>query len=123
MQRPDHQPTIGEAHPKSEAPTIDLANYRIVRTDGTIADLTRQEHRLLCALRDAGRVLSYEELAQRAWGYECGYTFDGISACVRRLRLKLGDDLRCPRYLHNVRGVGYRLDDAPTIFHEREYAC
>src|SRR5215510_13096878 len=59
-------------------PTIDLANYRIVRPDGTMIDLTPQEHRLLCALRQAGQLLTYEQIAQRAWGYECGYTMDGI---------------------------------------------
>jgi len=113
MPLPEHQHPAGAALP---TPTIDLANYRIVRADGAMFDLTRQEHRLLCALRDAGRLLTYEQIAQRAWGYECGYTLDGISACVRRLRRKLGDDPRCPRYLQNVRSVGYRL----VVLAERE---
>jgi DNA-binding response OmpR family regulator len=32
-----------------------------------------------------------------------------VKSCVCRLRRKIGDDTERPRYIRNVRGVGYQL--------------
>ena len=34
---------------------------------------------------------------------------DSLRVFVRRLRAKLGDTARTPRYIETVRGLGYRL--------------
>jgi DNA-binding response OmpR family regulator len=36
-----------------------------------------------------------------------------VDVHMSKLRQKLGDDPRRPRYLRTVRGVGYRLDAEP----------
>ena len=56
-----------------------------------------------------GRVLSRELLLDRLHVQSEGEALDRtIDVHMRRLRHKLGDDAKRPRYLATVRGVGYR---------------
>jgi two-component system response regulator MtrA len=88
---------------------IDSAAFRA--TDGgRVLDLTATEFRLLAELaRHPDRVLSREVLLERVWGYD--YLGDSrlVDMAVNRLRMKLGDDPRAPRYIATVRGAGYRF--------------
>ena len=72
--------------------------------------LTSYEFDLLKALAErAGRVLSREQLMELAKG-SAEESFDrSIDVHVSRLRAKLGDDPRKPRWLKTVRGAGYLL--------------
>jgi two-component system, OmpR family, response regulator len=65
---------------------------------------------LLKALAErAGRVLSREQLLDLARG-GAEEAFDrSIDVQISKLRQKLGDDARAPRYLKTVRGAGYML--------------
>jgi len=73
-------------------------------------ELTSHEFALLRVLADhAGRVLSREQLLERARG-SADETFDrAIDVQISRLRAKLGDNVRSPRLVKTVRGVGYML--------------
>lgn len=89
---------------------IDAPAFRLTQS-GRPVELTATEFRLLVELaRNAERVVSREELLQRVWGYD--YLGDSrlVDMAVKRLRDKLGDDPREPRYISTVRGAGYRLD-------------
>jgi DNA-binding response OmpR family regulator len=84
-----------------------------VARDGHEIPLTKTEFRVLCELaRNAGLVLSREQLLDRVWGYD--YLGDGrlVDAHVRRLRTKIEDDPSDPRLVVTVRGLGYRLNRA-----------
>ena len=88
---------------------IDTAGFRVTQADRPV-ELTATEFRLLVELaRNADRVVSREALLERVWGYD--YLGDSrlVDMAVKRLRDKLGDDPREPRYITTVRGVGYRL--------------
>ncbi len=88
---------------------IDAPGFRVTQS-GRPVDLTATELRLLVELaRNAERVLSREALLERVWGYD--YLGDSrlVDMAVKRLRDKLGDDARDPRYITTVRGAGYRL--------------
>ncbi|WP_050727599.1 response regulator transcription factor [Vulgatibacter incomptus] len=90
---------------------------RSARLRGADLELTSYEFTLLHALAErAGRVLSREQLLDLAKG-SAEEAFDrSIDVHVSRLRHKLGDDARSPRWLKTVRGVGYVLaasEDAP----------
>ncbi|RMF32282.1 MAG: DNA-binding response regulator [Chloroflexi bacterium] len=89
---------------------IDL-DARSVSLDGRPLPLSQREHDLLAYLaRRQGKVVSYQELLERVWGYPPGsQAHDLVRTCVKRLRCKLGEDPRRPHYLETVRGVGYRL--------------
>ena len=88
---------------------IDAAGFRLTQA-GRPVELTATEFRLLVELaRNAERVVSREALLERVWGYD--YLGDSrlVDMAVKRLRDKLGDDPRNPRYITTVRGAGYRL--------------
>ena len=88
---------------------IDAVGFRVTQS-GRAVDLTATEFRLLLELaRSAEQVVSREDLLERVWGYD--YLGDSrlVDMAVKRLRDKLGDDARDPRYITTVRGAGYRL--------------
>lgn len=87
--------------------TIDLG-ARAVSVAGRVVDLTTAEFDLLWLLaRQAGKPLSREAI----YGALRGIDFDGLDRSidlrVSRLRKKLGDDPKKPRFVKSVRGVGY----------------
>lgn len=76
--------------------------------------LTRQEFDVLaCLVEWQGCTVSWEELLQRVWGYSepDRDNMGALRSCIRRLRQKLGDDARSPRYIVNKWGEGYRLGE------------
>jgi DNA-binding response OmpR family regulator len=77
---------------------------------GEALPLTAYEFHLLHALAErAGRVLSRERLLELVRG-SAEESFDrSIDVHISRLRAKLGDDPRQPRWLKTVRGAGYQL--------------
>jgi DNA-binding response OmpR family regulator len=77
-------------------------------------ELTRQEFDLLaCLFEQRGCTVTWQELLQRVWGFRQPDKADlnTLRSCVRRLRQKLGDDARSPRYIVNRWGEGYRLGE------------
>lgn len=77
---------------------------------GAALPLTAYEFQLLLALAErAGRVLSRERLLELVRG-NAEESFDrSIDVHISRLRSKLGDDPKRPRWLKTVRGAGYLL--------------
>ena len=72
--------------------------------------LTPSEFRLLYHLvRNPNRVMANRLLRERVWGSEWEATSNDLKALVHRLRSKLGDNPRRPRYIENQRGMGYRF--------------
>jgi DNA-binding response OmpR family regulator len=88
---------------------VDVAARR-VRLDGDELQLSRKEFDLLAELiRHAGRVVTREQLMDRVWDENWFGSTKTLDVHVRWLRQKLGDDPSQPRYLHTVRGVGFRF--------------
>jgi DNA-binding response OmpR family regulator len=72
-------------------------------------DLTPRELQLLSALiRQAGRVLTREQLVLRVWGEDSDPSGRVVDAHVKSIRRKLGEAREC---LQTVRGVGYRFSE------------
>jgi two-component system, OmpR family, response regulator len=89
---------------------IDFAAREVV-VDGKRQTLTAHEYELLCALaRNAGRVLTRDQLLEQMKGDQADEAFDrSIDVHVSRLRQKIEPDPRHPRYVKTVRGAGYLL--------------
>jgi len=84
--------------------------------DGDELDLSRKEFDLLVALASrAGRVVTRDDLMSEVWDENWFGSTKTLDVHVGWLRRKLGDDPSNPRYLHTVRGVGFRFS-APEEF-------
>jgi DNA-binding response OmpR family regulator len=91
--------------------TVD-AQTRAVRLAGERVSLSAKEFALLHALAaDPVRVLSKPELLRNVWGYAALGATRTVDAHACRLRKKLRGGSQ--RFVVNVRGVGYRLTEAP----------
>ena len=83
---------------------------RSVTLDGAPLDLSRKEFDLLARLmRDAGRVVTREDLMADVWDENWFGSTKTLDVHVGFLRRKLDDDAADPRFLHTVRGVGFRF--------------
>ncbi|MFF4282595.1 winged helix-turn-helix domain-containing protein [Streptomyces kronopolitis] len=81
-----------------------------VRKDGRELVLAPSELKLLLFLSASpGQTFSRQQLLEQVW--EHSYYGDArlVDACVMRLRSKIEDDPRSPRYVQTVRGFGYRF--------------
>ena len=78
---------------------------RQARVDGRVVDLSAREFSLAeTFLRNAGQVLSREQLLSNVWGYDFDPGSNVVEVYVRYLRTKLGKER-----FETVRGMGYRL--------------
>jgi DNA-binding response OmpR family regulator len=92
--------TVVEAGPLR----LNLATHRAA-LDGNAVLLSSRESSLLAAfLRNAGQVLSRDELLRRVWEIEFDPGSNVVDVYVAALRRKLG-----PNVIETVRGHGYRL--------------
>ncbi|MGP8245853.1 MAG: response regulator transcription factor [Bryobacteraceae bacterium] len=81
-----------------------------VRKDGAPIALAAKELDLLRYLIDRrGKVVSREELLEGVWEYQPGVSSRTLDVHIAWLRQKLEDNPQNPRYIHTVRGVGYRF--------------
>ena len=88
---------------------VDVAR-RAASLDGKQLELSRKEFDLLALLaRESGRVVSRERLLEEVWATSWFGSTKTLDVHVSGLRRKLGDDPAAPRFLHTVRGVGFRL--------------
>jgi two-component system KDP operon response regulator KdpE len=108
------------AKPVPPIPTFTVGDLSInfaareVRLRGVEILLTPTEYRLLEELvRQVGTVVPHGVLLEQVWGPAYASAPQHLKVFVRRLRNKLGDDPEHPRYIHTVRGVGYRFIPRP----------
>jgi len=87
--------------------TIDFTWHRVVLGD-RVLELTATEYRLLSYLvRNAGRVLTPDQILREVWGEDYGGEHHLLRVNMARLRHKLGDDSRRPRFIATKIGLGY----------------
>jgi DNA-binding response OmpR family regulator len=90
--------------------TIDTSKHEVT-VNGELANLTLTEFKLLSALVNArGRVLSRDQLMDKAMGTDVFVTDRAIDVHITAIRKKLGE---ASWLIHTVRGVGYRLQETP----------
>jgi DNA-binding response OmpR family regulator len=78
---------------------------------GKRVELTPIEFKLLDVfIRARGRVLSRDQLIASTWGPDTFTSARIVDNHIANLRRKIGDDPGEPRFLRNVRGLGYRFD-------------
>ena len=93
---------------------IDTGVRRLTREQRVI-ELSAREFDILKMLAEAaGRVVERQQLFASVWGP--GFYGDerALDVYIRMIRKKIEPDPSRPRYLHTVRGVGYRLAEEPA---------
>lgn len=94
---------------------IDTAS-RNVEVGGKRAHLTAKEFDLLLHFaRNPGRVYSRTDLLDSVWGYAYEGYEHTVNSHINRLRNKIEDDPRKPRFVLTVWGVGYRFAEAEEL--------
>lgn len=83
---------------------------RRVDVDGKAVELTTMEFELLKDLMQSrGRVMSRDRLIERLRGFDADVYDRSVDMLVSRLREKLGDDPKKPRFIRTVRMGGYQF--------------
>ena len=116
LRRVNMEPLGGEPPLTAGELWIDFAS-REVRVKGVEVKLTPTEYRLLEHLvRNAGRVVTYQTLLAKVWGYDRDEEPDVrvVKVHMQHLRQKLGEASDNPRYITNVYGVGYKFIATPS---------
>lgn len=82
-----------------------------VTVEGRAVTLPLKEFDLLeYLLRNAGRVLTREQIIDRVWGANYVGDTKTLDVHVKRLRAKIETDPAAPELLVTVRGLGYKLE-------------
>ena len=91
---------------------MDLGTHEATK-NGELLGLTVKEFELLRVLLErAGKLVKREELVHEVWDPAWFGSTKTLDVHVSALRRKLGDEPSDPRYIHTVRGVGFRFDPA-----------
>jgi DNA-binding response OmpR family regulator len=94
---------------------VNFDTHAVTRA-GQSVELTLKEFELLRMLvEQAGRVVSRTTLMDEVWDPNWYGSTKTLDVHVSSLRKKLGDDPLEPRYIHTVRGVGFRFSSAEEL--------
>jgi len=87
--------------------TLDVAERKVV-VNGERVKLTPIEFRLLALLlRNAGHILTHQQLLEKVWGWEYTDDLDYVRIYISHLRRKIEPEPATPRYIVTEPGVGY----------------
>ncbi|MCU6615622.1 response regulator [Achromobacter sp. 77] len=95
---------------------LDTTARHLLDTDGTIVALSGAEYRLLRVFLDhPQRVLNRDQLLNLTQGRDADFFGRSIDLLVSRLRQRLREDAREPRYIKTVRSEGYVFSAAVEV--------
>ena len=88
---------------------VDFKSYQVQQGDRERALSAKEVMILRCLAERPGEVVTRDEILDRVWGYDAFPTTRTIDNFIVRLRRLLEPDPQNPRYIHTIRGKGYRL--------------
>lgn len=91
------------------------ADKRSVAVDGKTIDLTSMEFELLLILaRRHGKKLSRDDILSELRGIDAAILTRSVDIMISRLRAKLGDSAKPPRFIQTIWGRGYSFVGIPS---------
>lgn len=91
---------------------LDPASRKVTREGRSIA-LTGKEYALLeYLMRNRGKVLPHTAILEHIWDMNYDGLSNIVNVYINYLREKVDKGFPC-RYIHTVRGVGYKIDEIP----------
>ena len=91
--------------------SVDLIRGEIKSPAGTSRLTTIETNLLRYFVMNSGRALTRDQLLRDVWGSSGQVVTRAVDIAVGRLRKKLEDDPKSPRFLLTVHGHGYRFED------------
>lgn len=105
-------PAVRDAHLHCEQVSVDTVGHVVTVADGEV-ELTGREYMLLeCLMRNQGKVLTRQQLADQVWGVEYDPLSNVIDVYINYLRNKI-DTHAGYKLIHTVRGMGYMFKSKP----------
>ena len=99
---------------------LDTTERHLLDADDTVVALSGAEYRLLRVFLDhPQRVLNRDQLLNLTQGRDADQFDRSIDLLISRLRQRLGDDAREPRYIKTLRSEGYVFSAAVEVREER----
>lgn len=90
---------------------LDIEKWILLKNDKEIV-VTPIEYKLLaCLMQSPGRVYTKSQLCEVVNGEYYDNYENAIMVHISHLREKIEEDPRNPRYIKNVRGVGYKIEN------------
>ncbi|SHE34602.1 response regulator transcription factor [Clostridium fallax] len=89
---------------------IDIDNHQVFLNDNEIK-LTPIEFDILVLLaKNKGKVFSIENIYESVWGESFIHSDNTVMVHIRKIREKIEDNPRKPKYIKTVWGVGYKIE-------------
>jgi DNA-binding response OmpR family regulator len=105
--------TANNEHPHQFLQHNDLivdTEQRSVKCNGKAIVLTRDEYNILILLMSRqAKIFTRDEILEAVKGDDYDAFDRTIDAHIKKLRAKLGDDSKSPKYITTVYGMGYRI--------------
>ncbi len=103
---------VSETEPYALGGLVIDYSARRVTLDGVPVQLTAMEYRMLAELSaNAGKVLTYEHLLENVWRDRSSGGMRPMRTMLGKLRGKLGEEARNPRYIFTESRVGYWMPE------------
>jgi two-component system, OmpR family, KDP operon response regulator KdpE len=90
--------------------TIDFAAKRAYRDNELVRLTPTQWHIIEALVRNAGRLVTYEQLLHEVWGPEYGTETNYLRVFMTQIRQKLEPEPSQPRYFVTEAGLGFRFE-------------
>lgn len=88
---------------------LDEKKGTVLKNNIPISLTAKEFHLLLYLIKNPNQVFSLPQLYRTVWNEECAGCENVIMVHIRHLRQKLEDNPSNPKYILNVRGLGYKM--------------
>lgn len=102
---PDGRPVVATPHF-----TIDFTSKQVRRGEEVVRLTPTQWHIVEVLVRNAGRLVTYDQLLQEVWGPSYGKETNYLRVFMTQIRRKLEPDHAQPRYFITEPGIGFRFE-------------
>ena len=89
---------------------INIDEHTVMKGEAFCSLSPKEFDILLLLAQNRGQVFNSEMIFERVWKETAFEQDNTVMVHIRKLREKLGDDARKPKYIHTVWGVGYKIE-------------
>ena len=89
---------------------IDEKKFKVLRCSKEIKLTKKEFDILILLLKNQDIVFSTESIYEKVWQEEYMENDNSVLTHMRNLRSKLGDDIKNPKYIKTIWGVGYKIE-------------